>query len=78
VYATDDASQSRREFVQVKAKGLHRFRIERVVDRTLDGLLLTCEVKIFYEKNSSVDKKNADTQLYKSLMGQSQAFCKLA
>jgi len=67
VYETDESS-SRNDLVQVKAKGLHRFRIERVVDRTLDGLLLTCESKIFYEKDSAVDKRNIDTQLYKSLM----------
>ena len=39
--------------------GIHRFRIDRVLHRALDGLILTCEVTNFYEEGSDVDTKLA-------------------
>ena len=43
----------------VQAMGIHRFRIDRVLHRALDGLILTCEVTNFYEEGSDVDSKLA-------------------
>jgi len=43
----------------VQAMGQHRFRIDRVLHRALDGLILTCEVTNFYEEGSEIDIKLA-------------------
>ena len=39
----------------VKAVGIQRFKIERVLSRDLDGLILTCEVTCFHEEGSQQD-----------------------
>ena len=39
----------------VKAVGIQRFKIERVLSRDLDGLILTCEVTCFHEEGSQRD-----------------------
>ena len=39
----------------VKAVGIQRFKIEKVISRDLDGLILTCEVTCFFEEGSPVD-----------------------
>lgn len=39
----------------VQAMGVHRFRIDRVLHRALDGLILTCEVTNFVEEGNEED-----------------------
>ena len=48
----------------VQAMGIHRFRIDRVLHRALDGLILTCEVTNFYEAGSEDDLRLASTPLF--------------
>jgi len=44
-------------FIQVRAQGIRRFRIDRIIERALDGLILTCETTVFYEQGSASDVK---------------------
>ena len=43
----------------VQAVGTHRFRIDRVLHRALESLILTCEVTHFYEEGTEEDIKQA-------------------
>ena len=45
-------SSSSQGFVQVKAIGRQRFKIERILHRALDGLIMTCECLIYNEIGS--------------------------
>jgi len=47
--------------------GKHRFRIERVLHRALEGLILTCEVTVFHEEGSDLDVKLSQTPLFQQL-----------
>jgi len=51
----------------VRAMGKHRFRIERVLHRALEGLILTCEVTVFHEEGSDLDVKLSQTPLFQQL-----------
>ena len=46
----------------VKAVGIQRFKIERVLSRDLDGLILTCEVTCFHEEGSQTDLQLSEGQ----------------
>ena len=41
--------------MSVQAVGIYRFRIDKVLSRALDGLILTCEVTCFHEEGSDID-----------------------
>ena len=62
----------------VQAMGIHRFRIDRVLHRALDGLILTCEVTTFIEEGSEVDNKLALTPLFTEIKKKSIEFCSLS
>lgn len=49
-------SQTPKGFVLVKAVGKQRIQIVRVLHRALEGLIMTCECKVFDETNTSMDK----------------------
>jgi len=62
----------------VQAIGIHRFRIERVLHRALDGLILTCEVTNFLEEGSEADLKAAESTLFTDLKAKALGFCQLS
>jgi hypothetical protein len=62
----------------VKAQGIRRFRIDRIIERALDGLILTCETTVFYEQGSPSDVKATQTSHYKQLREQAMELCKLS
>ena len=41
--------------MSVQAVGIYRFRIDKVLHRALDGLILTCEATCFHEEGSDID-----------------------
>ena len=48
----------------VKAIGMYRFKINKVISRDLDGLIMTCEVTCFYEEGSQVDMQLTEGQAF--------------
>ena len=65
-------------FIQVKAQGIRRFRIDRIIERALDGLILTCETTVFFEQGSATDVKATQTSDYKQMKEQALELCKLS
>jgi len=63
--------------ISVQALGIHRFRIDRVLHRALDGLILTCEVTNFIEEGSDVDEKLSESTLFQTLWTDAIEFCKI-
>ena len=61
--------------ISVQALGIHRFRIDRVLHRALDGLILTCEVTNFIEEGSEIDQKLAQTPLFDEIKNKGVEFC---
>jgi hypothetical protein len=64
--------------VQVKAQGLRRFRIDRIVERALDGLILTVEATVFYDVGSPQDIKVTQSAQYKQLKDLAMEYCKIS
>ena len=58
--------------------GIHRFRIDRVLHRALDGLILTCEVTNFFEEGSDIDKQLAETPKFKEMKDMAIEFCQIS
>ena len=48
----------------VKAIGMYRFKINKVISRDLDGLIMTCEVTCFYEEGSQADQQLTEGQAF--------------
>lgn len=61
----------------MQAVGTHRFRIERVLHRALDGLILTCEVTIFHEEGSEIDERLAKTPLFADMQKDAGTYCRI-
>ena len=61
----------------MQALGIHRFRIDRVLHRALEGLILTCEVTNFIEEGSEIDEKLSESNLFKTLWTDAIEFCKI-
>jgi len=64
--------------MMVQAMGIHRFRIDRVLHRALDGLILTCEVTNFFEEGSELDTKLAQTPLFHDIKEKGVQFCQIS
>jgi hypothetical protein len=64
-------------FVMVKAVGRLRFHISRILHRALDGLIMTCEVQVFTETNSSADLELTKSEKFTNLKNQVLEYCKL-
>ena len=62
----------------VQAMGIHRFRIDRVLHRALDGLILTCEVTNFVEEGNEIDIKLGQTPLFTTMQLKGVEFCQLS
>ena len=62
----------------VQAMGVHRFRVDRVLHRALDGLILTCEVTNFYEDGSDIDVKLAGSELFTQMKNNAIEFCRIS
>ena len=62
----------------VSAMGIHRFRIDRVLHRALDGLILTCEVTNFIEEGSEMDAKLAQSPLFDEIKNKGIEFCQVS
>ena len=58
--------------------GVHRFRVDRVLHRALDGLILTCEVTNFYEEGSDIDVKLASSELFTQMKNNAIEFCRIS
>lgn len=58
--------------------GIHRFRVDRVLHRALDGLILTCEVTNFFEQGSDQDIKLANSDLFTTMKNNAVEFCKVS
>ena len=54
---------------------MHRFRIDRVLHRALDGLILTCEVSVFHEENTDADLQLSETPVFEQLKKDAIEFC---
>jgi len=65
-------------FSQVRAVGVVRFKIHRVLHRALDGLILTCDVTCFYEEGCDEDTRLAETPLFEQLSVDSMEMCRLS
>ena len=61
----------------VQAMGVHRFRVDRVLHRALDGLILTCEVTNFYEDGSDEDTNLAKSELFTTMQNNAIEFCQV-
>lgn len=57
---------------------MRRFRIDRITERALDGLILTCETTVFYEQGSVPDIKATQTAEYKQLKEHALEFLKMS
>ena len=75
-YERNSGQQSGNTMVQ--AMGIHRFRIDRVLHRALDGLILTCEVTQFLEEGSDEDQKLAKTDLFTEMKDKAIEFCQVS
>jgi len=51
----------------VKAIAKHRFRIEKILNRALDGLILTAEIATFDEVNTEADLALSQSEKFKAL-----------
>ena len=75
VFNPFERSQGNQGNTMVQAMGIHRFRIDRVLHRALDGLILTCEVTNFIEEGSEIDQKLAQTPLFDEIKNKGIEFC---
>jgi len=64
--------------MSVQAIGIHRFRIDKVVNRALDGLILTCEVTTFHEEGTDTDLKLTESPIFQTMWTDAIEFCKLS
>ena len=62
----------------MQAVGVYRFRIEKVLHRALDGLILTCEVTCFHEEGSGIDSKLTEDEAFQTMWTDAIEFCKLS
>lgn len=60
----------------VRAMGMHRFRIDRVLHRALDGLILTCEVSIFHEEGTDEDIRLSETEEFEQIKKDAIEYCR--
>ena len=64
--------------MSVQAVGIYRFRIDKVVERALDGLILTCEITSFHEAGTDTDIQLSEGNAFQTMWTDSIEFCKLA
>ena len=64
--------------MSVQAIGIYRFRIDKVVNRALDGLILTCEVTTFHEEGTEADLKLTESPTFQTMWTDAIEFCKLS
>ena len=64
--------------MSVQAIGIYRFRIDKVVNRALDGLILTCEVTVFHEEGTERDLKLTESPTFQTMWTDAIEFCKLS
>lgn len=62
----------------MKATGMYRFFIKKVLSRALDGLILTCEVKVYYEEGTPEDLKLVEDESYKKLWQDALEVCMIS
>lgn len=55
---------------------MNRFRIDRVLHRALDGLILTCEVSVFHEEETDMDKRLSETPDFEQIKKDAIEFCR--
>ena len=72
-----DRSSQQTGNTTVRAMGINRFRIERVIHRALEGLILTCEVTVFHEEGSEEDIRCSEILKYKELQRDAKTFCRV-
>ena len=61
----------------MKAVAKHRFKIERVLHRALEGLILTTEITLIDEVNTDADVALSQSEKFKALKAAGLDFCKL-
>ena len=71
-------SQKSQGNMSVQAVGIYRFRIDKVLTRALDGLILTCEVTCFHEEGSTIDQKLTEGNSFITTWTDAIEFCKLS
>ena len=71
-------SQKAQGNMSVQAVGIYRFRIDKVLTRALDGLILTCEVTCFHEEGSNIDSKLTEGSAFQTMWTDAIEFCKLS
>ncbi len=64
-------------FVQVKAVAKYRIRIDKVLHRALEGLILTTEISTIDEVNTEADVALSQTDKFKNLKNLGLDFIKL-